>query len=207
MNIKVTTLKESPFSVTDIVELMHSSFKEHIEEGLCFTCSTMDADQFAAKTANSIVVVAWDEETDNLLGTATVTLNKDPKGIVYGYNEYLAVSPSAKRLGIGTKLLEKRIDIIIDDAGQYVMSDTAVGAKSSVSWHLKNGFKIIGLCSYASTNYYSYLFRKQIVPSKKWDSRLYCAIRFRISSMVVKAKYHKNGTLTSFGSLVKKVRR
>lgn len=205
MAVFVGALNESPFSANDVVTLMHESFEERLQQGLNFTCSTMTTEQFESRTKGSCVLVAWNSENDELLGTATVTLRKDKKGVVYGYHEFLAISPNAKRLGIGTRLLEERIIIIINAGGKYVMSDTAVGAESSVKWHLKNGFSIIGLRSFPSTNYYSYLFRRQLVPSLKWDSRFYTRMRFILSSIVVRSVFKEDGRYTFLGNILKVV--
>lgn len=206
MDIIIKPVNESPFTLGDVVDLMHRSFEERMNQGLHFTCSSLTVEQFQLRTKNSIVLVAWNSATNVLLGTATVTLRKDKRGVTYGYHEYLAISPNAKRLGIGTKLLEERIIIIIINAGgEYVMSDTAVGAESSVRWHLKNGFKIIALRSFPSTNYYSYIFRRQLVPSKLWDSCLYTSLRFRLSSIIVKSLYNENGSNTKLGNLVYRI--
>lgn len=195
----IDRLDSSPFSCDDVVQLMHRSFEEHIKEGLFFTCSSLTVSQFVDNTRKGLVLVAWDTtDITSLLGTATVTLKRDKHNVVYGYHEYLAINPSAKRLGIGTRLLKACISIISKAGGEYVMSDTAVGANSSVKWHKKNGFKIVGLESFASTKYYSYLFRKQLIPSKKWDNSLYCYLTFVKSAIKTRLKKKADGNFTVF---------
>ena len=202
MSINISTISEAPFSYEDVVELIHSSFEERLKQGLFFTCSSMTVDQFMNKTENSSVFVAWDPATKTLLGNATVSLRKDKKGIVYGYHEYLAISPDAKRLGIGSMIQKEIVILIIDARGQYIISDTAEGAISSVRWHVKNGFKIIGVRSFSTTNYYSYIFRKQLTPSRLWNSNIYTHIRFRVSSILIKALYCEDGSYTLLGKVV-----
>lgn len=160
MDLMITSIGDSPFSYSEVVDLIHSSFEERLNQGLHFTCSTITIDQFIEKTKKGIVLVAWDSDSSSLLGSSTVSIRKDKKGVLYGYHEYLAISPKAKRLGVGTKLLESHTHNLINTCAQYVLSDTAVGADSSVKWHVKNGFRIIGLRSFPSTNYYSFKFRK-----------------------------------------------
>ena len=203
MILKIDKLETSPFSYEEVANLMHLSFEERLAQGLQFTCSSMTASQFRKKTEKGIVLVAWDTESTSLLGTATVSIRKDKKGIVYGYNEYLAIHPSAKRLGLGTRLLEERIIVIIRAGGQYVISDTAVGADSSVKWHLKNGFKIVGLKSYLSTNYYSYLFRKQLTPSRIWDNSLYVWLVYSKSALFTRVWQKADGTPTIVHKVIK----
>lgn len=204
-SIVVSRLETSSFTVDDIIELMHASFVEHLDEGLHFTCSTMTAEQFSQRTANSIVFVAYREGEHELIGTATVTLRRDSGGVIYGYNEYNAVSPNAKRLGIGSRLLRESVCVVKAEGGQYIMSDTAVGAHSSVAYHLKNGFRKVGLRSYPSTNYYSYLFRMQLAPSWKWNSKIYTSARFLLSSVIVRLVFKADGTETNIGKILKSV--
>lgn len=201
----MSPLEESLYSYEDVIALMHSSFDERIQQGLYFTCSTLTAPQFREKTKDSIVLVAWDSDSKELLGTVTITMRKDRKGTVYGYHEYLAISPKAKRLGVGTKLLEELVVIINRVGGQYILSDTAVGAKSSVRWHKKNGFMIIGLMSYESTNYYSYLFRRQLVPSFKWSNPFFCWVLYVKSSVNIRLRRKADGSSTRISSIIKKL--
>ena len=59
-----------------------------------------------------------------------------------------------------------------------MLASTAIDAKSSVNWHKKNGFRIIELQSSPSTNYYSYIFRKQLVHDPKWSNPVYCKLQY-----------------------------
>lgn len=194
MEMKITSLDQSPFSYEDVVNLLHTSFEERLHQGFCFTCSTITVSQFKEKTSKSMILVAWQKQV--LYGMVTLTLGTDSSGVIFGYHENLAINPSAKRLGIGTKLQAKCVEMVLDAGGEYEISDTAVGANSSVKWHSKNGFKKIGLHSYSSTNYYSYIFRKQLVPSRKWDNNCYVGLRFFLSISKTLLTYKKNGEPT-----------
>ena len=156
MNVIIKRLDETDVSYEQIVSLMHKSFEERLQQGLNFTCSFMSVEQYKEKNADGIVFVALDEDSNELMGSIAVHIRTDSENKNYGYNEFLAVSPKAKRLGIGTKLARACERVVQEVGGTYIMCDTAVGATSSVRYHLKQGFKIIGLRSYSSTNYYSY---------------------------------------------------
>lgn len=205
MSVVVDRLENTAVSYKQLIELIHHSFEERIQQGLFFTCSTMTEEKYINKTKDGVVLVAMDNETNELLGTATIHIRKDNRNIIYGYNEYLAISPSAKRKGIGTKLLEKQMMIVINANGEYIESDTAVGAKSSVCWHLKNGFKIVGLQSFISTNYYSYVFRKQLVMSKKWNNEILVKLIYLFSAFRTKILKKENGEYTVFGVALKRI--
>lgn len=205
MGCCICLLEESPFSYEDVVELIHLSFKERINQGLHFTCSYMSVEQFQAKMNDGLVIVAYNKESGQLLGTASTHIYVDNCNHTYGYNEYLAVHPSVKHCGIGTLLLNKRLCILQERGAEYVISDTAVGAKSSVKWHLKNGFVIYGYRSFSGTNYYSYLFRKQLIGRSKWDIWLYRGIHFLVSFIKTRIKYTRTGRERRFFSLINKL--
>jgi len=204
MNFILKRKEETNVSYEDIVHLIHKSFEDRLKQGLKFTCSFLTVEEYKKDTAKGTVFVALDKDTQELLGTATVNVKKDIYGVTYGYNEYVAIAPKAQRQGIASQLLKECEKIVKEAGAEYIFSDTAVEAKSSIQYHLKNGFKIIGLHSYPSTNYYSYFFRKQLVPSKKWNSNLYCKYAFLKSYIITKLTLRKDGHKTFLASLFKK---
>ena len=203
MDIHIKSLQESPFNYDDVVALLHSSFEERLEQGLRFTCSFMTVKDLQERTRNGIVLVAWSPDEKVLLGTVSMSYKIDKHGIKFGYHENLAVSPMAKRMGVGKLLFAKFVSIVSSNYCQYIISDTAVDAKSSVLWHINNGFKIIALRSFPSTNYYSYIFRKQLSPSKMWNNKLFIWLRYNISSILIKSIYKKDGKYTFFGQMLR----
>ena len=205
MTIVIDRIENTHFTYGQVVNLIHSAFEERLSQGLHFTCSSMSEDQFRAETKKGVVFVSFDADTETLLGTMTVHIRRDKKGVVYGYAEFLAISPEAKRLGIGTGLLQELVSFIISAGGQYVLSDTAVGANSSVQWHLKNGFKIIGLQSFPNTNYYSYIFRKQFSSSGLWNTDWYPALVYWVSYVKIKSIKKEDGSFTLLGSFFKRL--
>ena len=141
---------------------------------------------------NGITLVAYAKE-DSLCGTLSAHLYTDKDRNSYGYIEYLAVEPSQKRTGIGEKLFSEMERILLSKGVSYIMSDTAARAKSSVKWHRKRGFVIVGYHSYKSTNYYSYIFRKQYSSPSIWNSNLYSSMRFVLSYLKTVLERNKNG--------------
>lgn len=204
MNIVVKKLDETSITYEQIADLMHESFEERLQQGLKFTCSFMSVEQYKKKTADGVVFVAIDEDTQELMGTAVVHVKK-ADGVIYGYNELAAICSKAKRCGIGSMLLNARVELVKNAGGEYILSDTAVGAQSSIKYHLKNGFKIIGLTSFSSTNYYSYLFRKQLAPSKLWNNNLFCKLVFIKSYIYTKLISKEDGSKTWLRSIYHKL--
>lgn len=197
-DIQILRLEESPFSYEDIVGLLHLSFEERVKQGLLFTCSSMTVDEYAEKVKGGTVLIAVDNDRKTLLGTVSYLTGDDSKREKYAHLQYLAVLPGCKRGGIATLLFARVLeDLSVTDV-KYIMSDTATGADSSVRWHKKNGFKIIGLKSSPRTNYYSYVFRRQL-RTEGFKDRLYsngfaCRCRLLLSRMRVKALYNADGS-------------
>ena len=156
-----------------------------------------------------IVLVAIDPSSGALLGTAATRIRHNAKGQKYGYNEYLAIHPSAKRHGIGSMLLRKRLELLKEAGVSYVLSHTADRARSSVAYHKKNGFYPVALFSFEDTNYYSILFRLQIsdnsIIEKAYKSRFLCWLRYSYSYVLTKSTKKRDGSPTIFGGLFKKI--
>lgn len=204
MNILIDNIKNTSFSYGDVVSLIRQSFEERLRQGLVFTCSSMSVDDFMNRTRESTVLVAIDKDSNRLLGTGTISLLKDNRGVLYGYIEYAAIAPDLKRCGIGSKLLAAREKIAIDMGAKYILSDTAVGADSSIKYHKKNGYRIIQLMHYPTTNYYSYVFRKDFTPVRSF--RLCEKIVLLRSIIVVRLIFRRNGSYSLFYNFIKKVK-
>lgn len=176
MNIEIRQ-KDENTSWEELTQLFHEAFQERLDQGLHFTCSYFTPEDLERRSANNVVLVAIDKDKVALAGAAFVEIKHDDNG-TWGYLSNMAIKPNYKRCGIGSKLEEQRIAIAKANGCSYVISDTAVGATSSVKWHLKNGFRKYELFSFKSTNYYSYIFRKQLVPDSKWSNPIYCKLHF-----------------------------
>jgi ribosomal protein S18 acetylase RimI-like enzyme len=205
MEIVVKQLSETTITYSNIADLLHSAFEERLQQGLRFTCSFMTAEQVEAKMNGGYVFVAFNRDTEELIGTVTIHVNTDKQGNVFGYHEYLAVSPKAKNKGVGTKLAEAWNLLLQEKRAKYVYSDTACRARSSVNWHLKNGFQIYELESYRSTNYWSYVFIKYLDDSIR-KSPLQLKLHYWRSWLFIRITRNKNGSDTVLGKLYKKIK-
>lgn len=158
MKLIIKLLHETSITWDQIADFMHESFEERLQQGLRFTCSFMTAEEFERAMGPGTVFVALDEDSGEMLGTVTISFKTDHQGRCYAYHEYLAVSPKAKHLGVASRLAEVWKVYARENGAQYVKSDTATRAESSVRWHLKNGFQIYGVKAFPTTNYVSYIF-------------------------------------------------
>ena len=205
MNILVKKKESTNITIKQIVALLHESFQERQNQGLNYTCSSINDEQFVNKTKEGIIFVAVDESTNELIGTSTLNIhNKKHK---YGYMEYVAIKSTYKHGGIGSLLFEHLRKEAIFLGCEYIISDTSTKASSAVRYHLKNGFKIIGLESYRSTNYWSYVFRMQLKPSLIWNNSLYLKTRFILSFLFIYMTRNIDGSDTRIGKVIKKIRK
>ena len=204
MNIEIHQ-KDDRTSWEELTKLFHEAFQERLDQGLHFTCSYFTPEDLERRSANNVVLVATDKDTGALAGTAFVEIVNDEKG-TWGYLSNMAISPKIKRCGIGSKLEQRRIEIAKANGCKYVISDTAKGADSSVAWHKKNGFKLFALDSFSSTNYYSYVFRKLLVPhSSLWDS-LYCRVHYLFSALRCRMRFRADGKTTKLMNCYLRIR-
>lgn len=200
MNIEIHQ-KDENTSWEELVHLFHESFQERLDQGLNFTCSFFTPEELERRSANKIVLVAIDEDNDALAGTVTIEiLHQADK--TWAYHSNLAIKPEYKQHGIATRLLNRWMKIVESEGCEYVMSDTAEPAVSSVAWHKKNGFYPVSLHTYWDANYYSVIFRKQIKHHWLWSSRNWCAVRYAIVSTIYKLYRKSDNSLTTFGKLV-----
>ena len=205
MNIEILEREKANVSYAQVVELMHEAFQERLEQGLNYSCSSMDVTQFMEKTKNGCVYVAIDKDTGILAGTTPINFHQGKKR-PYGYMEFVAISNDYKRFGIASRLVRTITDRGKAEGCDYILSDTSVNAGSAVKFHLKNGFKIIGLESYRSTNYWSYVFRMQLEPSLLWNNPLFLKLHYWFSYIFIKTTRDIYGNDTAIGKFYKRVK-
>lgn len=204
MKIRVYRREATDISYRQIVDLLHDSFQERLEQGLYYTCSFLTEEKYIQKTQEAIIFVAIDEDTKEFVGTNTLMIFSDKNRKKYGYMEYVAISNTCKRSGVGTLLIDSLHKEAESQHCSFVLSDTSTKAESAVRYHLKNGFKIVGLESYRSTNYWSYVFRMQLAPSLLWNNTVFIKLKFLCSFLFIKATRNIDGTDTWIGKLYKK---
>lgn len=201
----VCRLQDSVYTTKDVVELIISSFSQWKEMGIYSSLLKLTPESFSEKTVNDVVLIAIDKTNNTLCGTTSFTVLQDKQGHKYAYNKYSAVSNLSKQNGIGSKLIEYEKQLAFNDNCCYIISDTSTLAKWSKRWHLKNGFKVIGLKSFSNNDYYSYIFRLQLQKSFLWSSELFCNLMFCISSIKTRLMYDKFGNYTCVGRFIVKV--
>ena len=181
------------------LDLIHRSFEEHINHGIVFTCSNFTLDDLKKKTDNGYIT--------------TVLLDRKLIGFHYfsisgecAYGEFLAINPEYKRQGIASEILRKETKFLLDKGIVCLIEDTSADALSSVKYHLKNGYRIVGFASYRSTDYYSLVFRKQLVSPSLWNSVLWCECSFVFSFIRCRLMRKRDGSYTFTGKALKAIK-
>lgn len=187
-------------SYGEILSLLHDAFGEYLRGNLRFTCSDFTVEDIIRYTKSGILMTALLD--GKLVGMHYYSVFSCHTSGNMAYGEFLAVSPGYKRMGIASAMLEKELEILREMDVRYIIEDTAVGAQSSVCWHLRNGFRIVGLESYPNTKYYSYLFRLQLSPSI-WKAALWCRLAYIVSYAGCRLCKRQDGSPTLFARLLK----
>lgn len=181
-----------------LLQMIHKAFEEHLKNGLEFTCSyyTMEDLEKKVLTGNCFFALCDDE----IVGVTSISIDKSQK---MAYENISAVHPDYRFLGVGTKLFEIRRRFLSEKKICALISDTSVDAKDSVKWHVdKCGCKIVGYESYASTNYFSYVFREDIRRISGFKKNFVYPIRFFFSYLICKITKKKNGCYTIVGRTI-----
>lgn len=204
MKIEVARIEDTHFQLEAVFVLLQDSFSLlEKESGIRFNLLRYSFDDIKERIEKEklIVLVAFSEE--KLLGTRTLKWDSSRK-IAEGM--WLAVSPKVQGKGVGSKLMNFGSNLIKLLGGKYIWEDTAIEAKSSVKMHEKNGYYIIGLVSYTSTDYYSYVFRKQLTTPSVYSHKFLCHLRFVFSYLLTKSIKNRYGELNTIGQLLNTIK-
>ena len=203
MNKKITILLRNDESVDqDLLDLVHLAFAERKKQGLNFTCINYTIDDIKKKAEGAWVFLAYDES--KLVGC--IFFHVYPNKGNYGYIEVVSVHPDYKGMGIASLIFKEILNKANTLGVEYIGSDTAENAKSSVKWHQKNGFKIVRLQSSPKSNYYSYVFRNQLRTPSIWNSSLWANTHFFFSSLNCRLMRDKYGRTTLIGKILRKLK-
>lgn len=123
----------------------------------------------------------------------------------FGYMVVSAILPEFRKYGIGTMLASRVTEDCLKMGCRYMLADTAINNIKSVRWHIKIGYKIIGYQSYSSTNYYSYIFRKDLKQRGFFINNIYYPLRFAISYLAIRIAKKEDGSLTIFGKGINRI--
>lgn len=204
MKIDIFTIEESGVTKEQVLSLIKLAFQERKDAGLNYGCLSLSYDGFLREIRDSIILVAIDQDSGVLCGCTVLLIRNTKKGLLYGKEKHTSVHPEYKGHGIGSLLINVLKNKAVEQNCDYLCCSTAVDADSAVKVHLKNGYQIVGLKSFKSTNYYSYLFRMQLKPSQ-WSDPSFCKKQYKKSARRARIAYKKDGSRTIVGRVLLKV--
>lgn len=198
----ITPIPKERYS--EVLEVVLSSFRERKEAGLNFAACS-----FTLKDIEKIAAshYSWAAVSENgaIIGVVFRRINKSGKELI-GYNYLMATQPEYKGLGVATAISSCADSFFKEKGCRYMLSDTSVKAFSSVKYHLKNGYLIVGLLSWPNTNYYSYLFRKDYETISWVRKNILYRLKYAKSYIKCKMYYNSDGSFTFYRILINKLR-
>ena len=211
-DISVRTTKEVSVPVEQLYKIRKSAFSQWEEAGLDASEAHCQMKAFADSLRTKTVFVAHDTATGELLAMHAVRLNRHRK-VASGSD--LAVLRISQHEGIATRMLQVETERLSKTGYRYMSESTAIPAKWSVKWHLKNGYHITGYKRSEKKNYASYILRKPLAlnycrhpqdllwlsPIAPFTARLYYITSYLVTCICKK----QNGKLTTVGRIAKKL--
>ena len=203
--IIIKNRKDTDATDEALYELFNESFKRWKEKGLEAPWLNVSFEKFSKQLNTSIVFIAVDATTDELLGLHCFRKNKKHRR---AYDFYLAVRPKAQGQGIASRMLAYEAEVIKQAGYLYLKDNTATTAEWSVRWHLKNGYRIVGYYRVPNYNFTNYVFRKQLAPSILWGPTLgplTAQLSFATSWLVNHLLKHSDGRDNLLGRFARKM--
>jgi ribosomal protein S18 acetylase RimI-like enzyme len=195
--IKIEVLEDN-FPYEEITELLHASYREHLEAGRKYLAATQTVEDTKRRLDGRICIVCYDGE-GKLVGTlAAKIIKKGPdskrkwyEDDNYFYIEQMAVHPDYRDANIMSMMALRAMKNKEVRKADSWMSDTSMLATELVRSYVGLGFQIVDMVSWESTNYYSYVFRKAV--SGKVYSDKYVKFRFFLSKLACQLRYTAEG--------------
>ena len=162
----IQKLEETSYSLADVVTFLHDAFGERKAQGLMMGGINITEEDLSRILQDAVLYTASvGSELEGMLSARYASRQNRRKIEKYCHLGYVAVSPKAKRGGIGSLLLTRLEKEAKEKGCEYIISNTAEPATSAVAWHLKQGFRKIKYTRWKSRNYNSIVFRKELKPS------------------------------------------
>ena len=204
MSLQIKEIDMNSFTeVKSAVDILHVAFSDRLKNNLKFNASTITPESFFIKYAEDAIGLKAIVDNE-VAAVAFLKYKHDSLGKKYAYFFHLGVLPKYARKGIGLALTQARENMARDAKCDYIEGDTATKAKSAVQIKIKNGYRICGLASFESTNYYSYIFRKALTKNCKWNNSFYCRYHYILSYFKCKLLLDKYGKSHKLGRIIRK---
>lgn len=152
--MKMVSIKKllPPYPYKQLSCLLKDSYAERLKAGLNFACATFDEEDLKNKLSDNAIIIGAYTESE-IVGFVILNNITHRYGLRYATHEYLTIADKAKHQGIASSLLKELKNTAELLKLDFILSDTAVQAASSVKYHLKNGFLPYGYSHYPGRNY------------------------------------------------------
>lgn len=166
VQIQIEMFDEKIHSIEEITELLHESYKVHLENGLQFWATTQTEEYTLQRFKKGIGIIV--KNPNGIIGTITYYDSCDDNDCDWYKNAHIcrfgqfAVKPNLQKQGIG-KLLINEVQKIAKTKHKNELSlDTSEKALSLINYYQKNGFRHIGYMQWHGVNYRSVIMSKII---------------------------------------------
>lgn len=206
--VTIKELNETKYTLQDVHSLIKEVYGQLTGEGIHFQALSVTTEELEQKIRehSGVVRVAIDEQTQELMGTATVLFHTDKHGQRFAGFVLGAVRPDAQGSGIGKLMWQQNVECARERGCAYIATSTAENAKSSIEQQIKSGSKKYGFSSANCSDYYSIQFRQYLIPTYK-SSSIYCTLRYNLYRIKTKLLYRENGTRTPLGSFCHRIKK
>lgn len=193
-----TEIFEKNFPCEELTELLHVSYKEHMEAGNLYLAATQTAEDTKRRLEGCVCAVAYNED-NKIIATMACKLIKKEAGEKRkwyeddsaAYFEQMAVHPDYRKTKVALQLRCMLEELEWVKNADSIMIDTSELATNLVKGYTAMGFQIVDTVSWGTTNYYSFIFRKP-VKGKRYDDK-YVKMRFFFSDLACRLRYTKYG--------------
>ncbi|MFI7539522.1 GNAT family N-acetyltransferase [Streptosporangium sp. NPDC049376] len=154
-------------SVEELTRLLHRAYADHAAAGLVFFASYQTPEDTRRRLGKGECWIALEQGA--IVGSVTVTGTYDtppgyPAPTAAGSFWQLAVAPSRRGTGLGSRLLTLAETRIADLGSSRVMIDTSSQAADLLAWYGRHGYSSIGTWKWDVTNYDSVVLAKSLLP-------------------------------------------
>lgn len=148
--------------VPPIRRLVNEAYKELAERGLNYTATYQDENVTRDRMSKGRTFVL--ESQGVIFGTVLFKIENHFTKRNTAYISQLAIAPSLKRSGWGSKLMDHCEDLARLEGFDGIQLDTAQPAGHLIRWYLRRGYKIVGEIHWEGKTYDSYIFEKDLSP-------------------------------------------
>ncbi len=188
----------TPVEWSEMLELTHLAFGEHLRNGLNMGPCTMSLERFK-EWLKGCQVFQIREDGELIAYKAGLVVRRIFD--VYFQVRLTSVSPAKRKMGLGRRVHRLLEDWAVSQGCAFLQTDTSCEAKSSQAYHHSCGFEDWGYGSWKNTNYYTLILRK-LLPSGRKYNPLLRRIALSLSYVCCHLMYDRYGNERIIGKMV-----